>query len=61
MNTYDSTFEGARSHEFGMVFGYFQFHVFRRFHNFVDQKVFKKAIINQKHDFHGQFLVVIRI
>ena len=31
------------------------------FMNFVDQKVFKKTIINQKHDFHGQFLVVIRI
>ena len=29
--------------------------------NFVDQKVFKKNIINQKHDFHGQFLLVIRI
>ena len=29
---YDSTFERARSHEFGMVFEYFQFHVFRRFH-----------------------------
>ena len=27
--------------------------------NFVDQKVFKKIIINQKHDFHGQFLLVI--
>ena len=31
------------------------------FMNFVDQKVFKKTIINQKHDFHGQYLVVIRI
>ena len=27
--------------------------------NFVDQKVFKKTIIVQKHDFHGQFLLVI--
>ena len=27
------------------------------FMNFVDQKVFKKTIINQKHDFHGQLLV----
>ena len=31
------------------------------FMNFVDQKVFKKTIINQKHDFHGQDLVVMRI
>ena len=31
------------------------------FMNFVDQKVFKKTIINQKHDFHGQYFVVIRI
>ena len=31
------------------------------FMNFVDQKVFKKTIINQKHDFHGQFLLVMRI
>ena len=31
------------------------------FMNFVDQKVFKKTIINQKHDFHWQYLVVIRI
>ena len=30
MNTYDSTFERAHSHEFRMVFGYFHFHVFRR-------------------------------
>ena len=26
-----------------------------------DQKVFKKTIINQKHDYHGQFLFEIRI
>ena len=30
------------------------------FTNFVDQKVFKKTIINNhNHDFHGQFLFVI--
>ena len=59
----DSALERARPREFGVVFGYFQFHAFRRA-NFVDlndQKVFKKTIINQKHDFHGQFLFVIRI
>ena len=40
------------------ILNYTYFDVFM---NFVDQKVFKKAIINQKHDFHGQYLVVIRI
>ena len=40
------------------ILNYTYFDVFM---NFVDQKVFKKTNINQKHDFHGQFLVVIRI
>ena len=31
---------------------------FDLFMNCVDQKVFKKTIINQKHNFHGQYLVV---
>ena len=29
------------------------------FMNFVDQKVFRKTVINQTHDFHGHFLFVI--
>jgi sugar phosphate permease len=56
MHTYDSTFERARSHEFGMVIGYIQFHILRRFLTIRTQNVFKKTIIDQKHDFHGQFL-----
>jgi hypothetical protein len=28
MNTYDSTFERAHSHEFRIVFGYFHFHAY---------------------------------
>ena len=36
----------------------FNFTYFDVFTNFVDQKVFKKTIINQKYDFHGQFLFV---
>ena len=65
MNTYDGTFERARSHKSSeWSLDIFTFTYFDVFTNLVDQKVFKKTIINyvtKKHDFHGQFLFVIRI
>ena len=39
----------------------FIFTYFDVYDGLFDQKVFKKTIINQKHDFHGQFLFEIRI
>ena len=63
MNTYDSTFERAHSHIMSSEWylDIFNFTYFDVNDGLCDQKVFKKTIINQKHDYHGQFLFEIRI